>query len=614
MIGAPVVYQQGVGAATADGLNTAVQTCTSAAQLRTVAGLTGMQVLLLGISLPNDGGQGAFYWNSAATAPDDNLNVIRPNGLFTGAWLRINTSSDVEFDTVAQLAASAIFPAGVTSAYVKGYYSPGDGGGGLYLASTPGAGPGKVMSASGSWWILAPGIFSTRQFGAKLDGATDDTAAINNAVALAVIYGTLNVFSPAGTSIITAPIAITAPAFTFTGWGMGVSVIKASDSFTAMFTFATSVLQLYFADITLDQTGTTTQCVNFAIQSGALLPTDFAFVQFKGDMNATPGVLVYCGGIAVQFFRCVWSPDNIHLTCIQMDQSAINNSLLGCLLIGPGNGVSLTRSTGAGLGPQGVRIQDTTFATFGGAFGISIGGVSANTYIGNSVVDQAGTNAILINGGASEVQIVGGWAGLIGGSTGNAIEMDWTVSAISIVGVQIFGGITNILTLGTTGPSNRIDGLQILNNQLFADATTEAAMQLDSVANCVITGNSDYGFSTNPSLKTFGTNALKGQYIIGTNVFTPTTPTLDAASSYKPAGECLGWTLVRSFVASSPSGTAVTVAHGLNCGLAPTVVQATPQGATPQSVSVSAIGAANLTINYSNSGAANFSVTASLVQ
>jgi len=84
-LGAPV---QGQGIIPADHLNTYVQTAQNTAQLRTLTGLTGMDVFLQGISQPNDGGGGDFYWNADGTEPDDNYNYIQPPGS-TGQWWRV---------------------------------------------------------------------------------------------------------------------------------------------------------------------------------------------------------------------------------------------------------------------------------------------------------------------------------------------------------------------------------------------------------------------------------------------------------------------------------------------------------------------------------------------
>jgi hypothetical protein len=85
----PAVVWAGVGVVSADLMNTYVQIVASYSQLRTFSGLNNMAVLALGTSIPNDGGQGHFYYNSSSTATDNNTTVIVPNGKTQGAWLRL---------------------------------------------------------------------------------------------------------------------------------------------------------------------------------------------------------------------------------------------------------------------------------------------------------------------------------------------------------------------------------------------------------------------------------------------------------------------------------------------------------------------------------------------
>lgn len=83
------VYVDGPTAVSADQLNTFVQTAQTASQVRNVTGITGMAILLQGIVVAGDGLGGFFYWNAAATALDDNLDTLVPNGTVPGAWLRL---------------------------------------------------------------------------------------------------------------------------------------------------------------------------------------------------------------------------------------------------------------------------------------------------------------------------------------------------------------------------------------------------------------------------------------------------------------------------------------------------------------------------------------------
>lgn len=93
MIPSPSVAQQGIGSVSADQYNTFTQSVNTAAQLRTFIGVSTMYVLLGGINVVGDGSGGIFYWNTSATSPDDNQNVIVPIGTSSGAWVRLGSTA-----------------------------------------------------------------------------------------------------------------------------------------------------------------------------------------------------------------------------------------------------------------------------------------------------------------------------------------------------------------------------------------------------------------------------------------------------------------------------------------------------------------------------------------
>jgi hypothetical protein len=103
---------------------------------------------------------------------------------------------------------SARIPAATHFLRTVGYASAGDGGDALYtrVGSAP-AHPGKVQSADGAWWVLVPGSkgVNARALGAKGDGATDDTTAEANTLAVALALNK-DAYFPAGTYKITSSI------------------------------------------------------------------------------------------------------------------------------------------------------------------------------------------------------------------------------------------------------------------------------------------------------------------------------------------------------------------------------------------------------------------------
>lgn len=118
-------------------------------------------------------------------------------------------------DNVAAI--SALNIAVYTRCFATGYYAAGDGGGGSYYYSASSAATvngGTVLAAAGGvgrWLLEVSGIVSIRQFGAKGDGVTDDTTAVQSAVTWAA-GGALALFVPAVAASyrLTATITITA--------------------------------------------------------------------------------------------------------------------------------------------------------------------------------------------------------------------------------------------------------------------------------------------------------------------------------------------------------------------------------------------------------------------
>lgn len=83
-----------------------------------------------------------------------------------------------DYSSKASVEASPV-PNTMTYLRIAGYYSAGDGGGAIYKrsASQP-THSGKIQSQDGSWWEIAERTLNFRMFGAKGDGAVDDSTSI----------------------------------------------------------------------------------------------------------------------------------------------------------------------------------------------------------------------------------------------------------------------------------------------------------------------------------------------------------------------------------------------------------------------------------------------------
>ena len=114
----------------------------------------------------------------------------RPTGAGTGAPQELDAAtlralsdeaaSTLFFASIFDAEAAAI-PAAPATIVTYGYEVAGDGGGGEYVRV--GGSPShqaKLQTADGQWWELADQEPTPLQLGAKFDGSTDDTIALNN--------------------------------------------------------------------------------------------------------------------------------------------------------------------------------------------------------------------------------------------------------------------------------------------------------------------------------------------------------------------------------------------------------------------------------------------------
>lgn len=84
----PTQFVEGQGAVSADNLNTNVQAAESPAQMRSVVGVPGMNLLLQGQVTQGDDGTGFYWWNALGVHADDDFNYITPYGSGSGQWER----------------------------------------------------------------------------------------------------------------------------------------------------------------------------------------------------------------------------------------------------------------------------------------------------------------------------------------------------------------------------------------------------------------------------------------------------------------------------------------------------------------------------------------------
>lgn len=260
-----------------------------------------------------------------------------------------------------------------TRAFATGYYASGDGGGGPYWfdstdTSSSDNGGTIIVALDGGRWKLAKmslGV-SIKQFGAKGDGVTDDTSAIQAAVnsVQASVGGELVI--PVGTYLVTSISVPSGNAVQFIGEG-NKSLIKTTSATADVLTIAAWYSKV--EGIRFESTVTRTAGA-FVLLSGAF--TKVVRCEFAGDFY---GIKMSGVGCKIQFnlfetpaanARRIWATGGDTSQTIQgnlmtaqipvvasagifVDNSAalkiIDNDIIGqgrCLNVAPGNGQGIT--------------------------------------------------------------------------------------------------------------------------------------------------------------------------------------------------------------------------------------------------------------------------------
>lgn len=528
-----------------DQLNTFVQTCNDADQMRAFVGAANMSVFARGMTTAGDGLQGIFSWNPTSTGPDDNLNIIQPYGVTLGAWTR----------------------------------------------STP-----VVTSTTSNQYFVTPA-----QFGGQGNGVADDTAAVQAAFDTAASSGfAVLLLGVAGVQFkTTAPLTISADGMRIFGSSNVQTMIIASGNFgganPAILQIKATAANIYVENVGFVQTNTTNACVALAVSSQAI---NFFCCAFTGNLT---GDLIYsqCAGFLL-LGDCVYQCNSAGTNALRIDGYNQNTVVSGGRAGGTGTFLAIVNTSGPA--PQGIQVTNGFVSICTGETAISVQGSAFYVSIEDSIIDQAHTTCILVGNGAALVTIEGCYVGLQAGSVGQPVFVDASSgAAITIANNKLFGGNANV-AVGASA-SVRAAGIAITGNDLFAAA--QASLQLDSVNGCQISGNTEHGSPAQGSFVIFRTNSLGGAYSFGAdNSWSTTLPsTIDPASGYTAEAN-RGVTLVNRGFASAGSGSTMTVAHGLL--LTPDIILLSPEGSVGNFNYLN-VTSTDFEISWGTSGAAAFS-------
>lgn len=439
-------------------------------------------------------------------------------------------------------------------------------------------------------------------FGAIGDGVTDDTTAMRAALSVAITTGkALRLQGRDGDNfLITSQIDLGAVGLRVSGSNTTRAKFTAGGNFGAIFNFTATAADINFDYVCFDQSGTTTKC--FSMAHGAQV-CKFSYCLFTGDAALD---LIYSQASGyIEYWDCTWDCNGPNTVGIKLDGYNQNTVFMGGHAGGIGQAMIIQNSTGSiANNVQGTKCTSfTSICT--GQIAIQLGGDAFSTQFTGCIIDQAAFAAIQIGSGATLTQIIGGYWGLVNGSTGVPIQIANSSGAgTTIDGVTTFGGTNAVSVQASAGA--RVGSVTLTGNTFVGAITT--TLSLDSVDDCIVTSNFDLSTPTNGSWSTIKSHASGGAYTFGDNAWYTTAPgVFDATSSYHCRPD-RGITLSSKGVASTLAGTSIVIPHGLITP--PNIVTITQLGGGGMNSLVSSIVGGDFTITYGTAGAATFMWTA----
>jgi hypothetical protein len=359
-------------------------------------------------------------------------------------------SATKAFAQVVSIAAlKAIDVTTITDGYqamVSGYYTEADGGGGLftYVAASALTDNGGYIIAptvgAGRWIANDQAVINVKRFGAKGDGATDDTATITAAINSAVIRSV--VFFPNAANAYMVSAQITLPISQLTILGFGATLKSVNDSAYRVFTAT-------------NQSSITIQGLTF---NGVYLSTGLALAQGSIELYGC----IDCTVQNCYFTNIAGQGVFISGACVRI--SVIDNGFNNCFCAIFSDWDTFTIPSRLTISRNRIRdgISKNTRVSFSG--GIKLHGsandnVSVGNIISENIITFPGQMGIEIQGGINGTSI-----------TGNAIESAGFGISLSIVlkcavtGNTVKGSFTYGIEVASncarcTVTGNTVDGL-----------------------------------------------------------------------------------------------------------------------------------------------------------
>lgn len=533
---------------------------------------------------------------------------VPPNGTVGDAQLTWGNILNRTVDSIASLRAlsSAVY----TRAFVTGYYAPHDGGGGAYqfdpsdTTSSDNGGTIIVGADGGRWKLQSIGPVSLKQFGSKFDGATDDSATNQAALAWLASSGGGELCAPVGTTINNTVLtwAVNKP-LKIRGAGRHSTIFKTtSTTNTAVFNFSSGTVE--FADFALSGPGTSTGGVLLTCSVDHQF-TNIDFLLYYWAMNLTGNVgLVDACNSGTESVSGPVSTGSIWMAV---------NGYAGGLVVAKCVGFvpSVTPAAGIEISNCGaVQISDSNIIRHGTNVLLNPGNgqTVASVQISNSYLDSAQNFNLQI-------------APATGGAVIRTFLTQAECSSAGQSGIQIDG------TGGT------VDGVLIMSAQANFCAANGITVTGANAKNIDIVGgeliaNVGAGLSVNNGASVRATSVFSGGGYgaggNGTGFFcdgTSNIKLLDCTSNANTSANyalpssaivlnCSGFSSANTGASVLPSGgTSVVVNHGLGGTPGGSQIQITPTvstGSNPIYVDTTSITSSQFTVRCASAAAANF--------
>ena len=310
-------------------------------------------------------------------------------------------------------------------------------------------------------------VVNVKDFGAKGDGVTDDTAAIQAAVTALSPFGAL--FFPEGTyktsSTITLPASSGLNGLTLKGCGWG-SAIKPTSAVTTAILCAGDIVFIEALQFDGSSTsGASAIQFNGGLNNNKVSVKDSYFASFNTGITLNTDSYSIHGN---NFTSCY--------TSINCADSAMNGSISGNYVLGGNQAVVFARNS---TEAEGVRVFNNTFLCTGASANQIVIQAGLEISIFNNIIDQTGS---------------AGRAIYISGSSGSSI------SHIKIRDNWLCGGATSSgqCVQVAQGSGNTANNIWIEGNTFTSTDPATYALTINSVSNYWVTNNQFYGTGTTP--------------------------------------------------------------------------------------------------------------------